>query len=185
MPASTRDPRRAAAHLLAVAVESARTIRQDPTTNLEAAQRPYRLRYLADEDQVSDVLLHPLNDRDGGNWEPGHVDREDASPIREIARIDPTIIRFSAASAVGETKTHVGSIGAALLERPKELVDIPTRQTAALVLDLDEHALGARANPERDGRPRPGELEGVLQKVSHDRGEDLSVGLDRPRLRPA
>jgi hypothetical protein len=57
MPASTRDPRRAAAHLLAVAVESARTIRQDPTTNLEAAQRPYRLRYLADEDQVSDVFV--------------------------------------------------------------------------------------------------------------------------------
>jgi hypothetical protein len=45
--------------------------------------------------------------------------------------------------------------------------------------DFDEHALGAGGNPERDGRPRPGELEGVLQKVSHDRGEDLSVGLDR------
>ena len=32
---------------------------------------------------------------------------------------------------------------------------------------------------ERDGGPRPGELEGVLQQVSHDRREDLPVGLDR------
>ena len=55
----------------------------------------------------------------------------------------------------------------------------PTRETAAFVLDLDEHALGAGADPERDGRPRPGELEGVLQKVSHDRREDLPVSLDR------
>ena len=61
----------------------------------------------------------------------------------------------------------------------KSFVDIPARQTAALVLDLDEHALGAGANPERHGRPRAGELEGVLQKISHDRGQDLSVGLDR------
>jgi Sulfatase-modifying factor enzyme 1 len=32
------------------------------------------------------------------------------------------------------------------LERAKELVDIPARQSAAFVLDLDEHALGACAN---------------------------------------
>jgi hypothetical protein len=36
----------------------------------------------------------------------------------------------------------------------------------------------ALANPERDGRPRAGELESVLQEVSHDRGENLPVGLD-------
>ena len=110
---------------------------------------------------------------------PRQVDGEHASLARKVARIDPTVIRFSAPSAEGETKTDAGSIGAALLERAKELVDVSTRQTAALILDLDEHALGAGANPERDGGPRPGELEGVLQKVSHDRGEDLPVGLDR------
>jgi hypothetical protein len=38
---STRDLEPAAAHLLAVAVESARTVRQDPTTRLEAARRSY------------------------------------------------------------------------------------------------------------------------------------------------
>ena len=36
----TRDPRRAAAHPVAVGGESARTARQDPTTDLEAAWRP-------------------------------------------------------------------------------------------------------------------------------------------------
>jgi hypothetical protein len=123
-----------------------------------------------------------LNDRDGRNQQPRQVDSEHASPIGEIARIDPAVVRFSAPSAERETKTQAGSIGATLLERAKELVDIPTRQTAALVLDLDEHSLGARANPERDGRPRPGELEGVLQEVSHDRGEDLPVSLDRHAL---
>lgn len=107
------------------------------------------------------------------------VDREDASPVGEVPRIDPSIVRFRTPSAEGETKADTGAIRAALLERKKQLVDISARQTAALVLDLDEHALGTRANPERDGRLRPGELEGVLEKVPNDRRQDLSVGLDR------
>ena len=125
------------------------------------------------------VAASRLNGRDGGNWQPRQVDGEDASPSRQVARIDPAVVRFSAPSAEGETKTQAGSIGAALLERAEQLVDVPARETAAFVLDLDEHALGAGADPERDGGPGPGELEGVLQKVSHDRGEDLPVGLDR------
>ena len=120
-----------------------------------------------------------LNDCESGKWLPWQVDGEHASSPRQVARIDPAIVRFSAPSAEGETKTHAGSIGAALLERKKQFVDIPTRQSAALVLDLDEDALGAGANPEQDGRPRPRELEGVLQKVADDRGENLSVGRDR------
>jgi hypothetical protein len=120
-----------------------------------------------------------LNDRDGGNRETGQVDREYASAIREIARIDPAIIRFSAPHAEGETKTHAGAIRAALLERTKEFVDIPTRETVALILDLDEYAVGAGPHPERDGGPGAGELEGVLQEVSDHRREDLSVCFDR------
>jgi len=82
-----------------------------------------------------------LNDGDGRNRHPRQVDGEHASPARQVARIDPAIVGFSAPSAKGETKAHAASIGAALLERAKELVDIPTGQTAALVLDLNEHAL--------------------------------------------
>ena len=75
---------------------------------------------------------------------------------RQVARIDPAVVRFNAPSAEGEAKTQAGSIGAALLERAEELVDVPARQTAALVLDLDEHALGAGADPQRDGRVEAG-----------------------------
>jgi hypothetical protein len=75
-----------------------------------------------------------LNNVDGRHWDPRHVDGEHASPARKVARIDPAIVRFSAPSAERETETQAGSIGAALLERAKELVDLPTRQTAALVL---------------------------------------------------
>jgi hypothetical protein len=105
-----------------------------------------------------------LNDRDCGNWLPRQVDGEHASSTRQVARKDPPIVRFSAPSAEGKTKTHAGSIGAALLEWAKELVN--------------EHALGVCANPERDGRPRLCELQGVLQKVSDDRGENVSVSRD-------
>jgi hypothetical protein len=58
-----------------------------------------------------------------------------------VASIDSAIVRFSAPPAEGETKTHAGSIGAAVLERTKELVHI--WETTALILDLDQHALGA------------------------------------------
>lgn len=119
-----------------------------------------------------------LHDSECRNWLTPQVNREYASSTREVARRDPTIARFSAPSTKGETQTHAGSIDAALLERVKELVDIP-RQSAALVLDFDEHVRGACANLERDSRPRPRELEGVLQKVSDNRGENLSVGRDR------
>ncbi len=87
-----------------------------------------------------------LDDCHGGNWEPRQVDGEDASPIRQVARIDPAIVRFDAPSAEGEAEAKAGSIGAALLERAEQFVDVPTRQTAAFVLDLDQHALGAGAD---------------------------------------
>ncbi len=89
------------------------------------------------------------------------------------------MVRFDAPSAEGEAKAQAGSIGAALLERAEQFVHVPARETAAFVLDLDEHALGAGADAERDSGTRPGELEGVLQEVSHHRREDLAVSFDR------
>ena len=153
------------------AVTSAQTSRR----SVVVAQVPARRKEKGLAEAVT--VARRLNERE--NWDPGQVDREYASLIRDIACVDPATVRLSAPSAEGETKTYAGSIGAALLERAEELFDIPTRETAALVLNLDVHALGAGADPERDGGPRPGELEGVLQKVSHDRREDLSVSLDR------
>ena len=62
------------------------------------------------------------DDRNGTNWNPRQVDREDASLIRQVARIDPAIVRFDAPSAEGEAKTQAGSIGASLLERAEQFV---------------------------------------------------------------
>ena len=93
--------------------------------------------------------------------------------------MDPATVRFDARSAEAEAKSQASSIGASLLERAEQVVEVFIRKTAAFVLDLNEHALGAGADPERDGSPRARELECVLQEVSHCRREDLSVGLDR------
>src|SRR5262249_13335522 len=40
-PSGTRDPKRVVGHLVAGVEESARRVRQDPTTDLEATPRPY------------------------------------------------------------------------------------------------------------------------------------------------
>ena len=61
------------------------------------------------------------------------------------------------------------------LERPEQVVDCLVRQTVAFIQNLEEHALGAGADPQRDGGRRPGEFEGILQEVSHDPREDLSI----------
>jgi len=66
-----------------------------------------------------------LNDHDGGKWLPRQVEGEHASSPRQVVRIDPAIVRFSAPSAEGEAKTQAGSIAAALLELAKEFVDPP------------------------------------------------------------
>ena len=116
--------------------------------------------------------------RECGNRQARQVDGEDTPAARQVARVDPAVVGFSAPSAEGETQTHPGSVGAALLERSKDLVDIATRQSAALVRDFDQDALGGCANAERDGRLRPSELESVLQKISHNRGEYLPVRLN-------
>jgi hypothetical protein len=70
------------------------------------------------------------------------------------------------------------SIRASLFERPEQRVAVATRKTTAFVLNLDRHAIGADADPQRDGRMRLGEVECVLQQVSDDGGHGLSIGLD-------
>jgi hypothetical protein len=40
-PSGTRDPKRVVGHLVAVVEESARRVRQDPTTDPEVTPRPY------------------------------------------------------------------------------------------------------------------------------------------------
>src|SRR4029453_17854584 len=125
-----------------------------------------------------------LDDCHGWNWEPRQVDDEDASLVRQVASIDPAIVRFDAPSAQGKAEANTGSIGAALLERAEQFVVVPTRQTTTFVLDLDQHAFGAGADSERDGGMRPRELECVLEHVSTHRSKALAVSLAPPSILP-
>ena len=62
MPLRQRDPKRVVSHLVAVVEESARRVRQDPTTDLESnAAAICRSRYFADQNQVREVLLRALS----------------------------------------------------------------------------------------------------------------------------
>jgi hypothetical protein len=84
-----------------------------------------------------------LSQRDGWHFEPRQVDGKDASPLRQVSRIDPAIVRFDAPLAEGEAEAQAGSINAVLRERAEQFVDIRTGKTTAFVLDHNDHALGA------------------------------------------
>src|SRR5581483_4923102 len=112
------------------------------------------------------------------NRDPRKVDGEDATLLSEVARINAAVVLFDAPATEGEAQAQPCSIRPALLERPEQLVDISARKAAAFVLDFDEHAFDAGTDSEHDGGSRSGELEGVLQQVDDDGGEDLPVRFD-------
>ena len=84
---------------------------------------------------------------DGGNWNPWQLDGKGASLIGHVARVDPAVVRFHAPSAEGKAKTQTGSIGASLLEGTEQFDVVPNRETAAFILDFDDHTLGAGTDP--------------------------------------
>jgi len=64
--------------------------------------------------------------------------------IREVARIEPATVRFRAPSAEREPNAQASSISATLLERGKQFLPVSgARKAPTLVLDLNEHAIGA------------------------------------------
>jgi hypothetical protein len=76
------------------------------------------------------------------------------------------MVRFNRPPAEWEAQTHAGAVGAPLLVGTKQVVNVPIREPAAFVLDLDDHALEAGVDREGDGGARSGELERILQQVS-------------------
>ena len=68
---------------------------------------------------VQRLELRNLEHRDGGNRDPREVKGEDASPVGQVARRDPAVVRFDAPSAEGEAQAQTGPIGTALFERAK------------------------------------------------------------------
>jgi hypothetical protein len=87
-----------------------------------------------------------LYNRGVRNRNSGKVDGKDASCTRHVASIDSAVIGFDAPSAEREADTETGSIGAALLERAEQFVDVLVWESATFIVDLDEHAFGVAAD---------------------------------------
>jgi hypothetical protein len=85
-----------------------------------------------------------LTEREDGHGAPREVDGKDASFVKEVARRDPAMVRFGGPSAERDPNAQAGAIGASLLVRAEQVVDV-SGETAAFVLDLDGDALGAGA----------------------------------------
>ena len=88
-----------------------RNVRQSQKGSVPGRQRPPALRPCAQE------WNSKLHHRDDGDWDPREVDGEDASQFRQVARIDPAVVRFDAPSAEGEAQAQAGPIGSPLFER--------------------------------------------------------------------
>ena len=87
------------------------------------------------------------------------------------------MVPFDAPSTECETETEACSIRAALLERAEQIIGIRAGKASAFILDLDQHALETRGDAQRHAGMRPRKLECVLQQVSDDSGEHLSIRL--------
>ena len=87
-----------------------------------------------------------LRDRECGDREARQIDRKHAPDIRKVARVNAAVARLDGPSAEGEAETQAAPIGAALLERVKQVLHAPTREASTLVLDLNEHAIGVGAD---------------------------------------
>lgn len=114
----------------------------------------------------------------GQQGQAGKINHEHTAVIGQAARRDAAAVDFSAPPAHREPQTQPGSIGAPLFERLEQVIDAAGRKATALVLHFDDHTVRRRAAAQRHGGPGPGELEGVLQQVGHDRGQYRAVGVD-------
>ena len=72
-----------------------------------------------------------LYEHDVGNWRLREVDGKHAPCVRQVARIELTTVGFGPPSAEPEPNAQAGSIGASLLERAEQFVDVPTGKAPA------------------------------------------------------
>lgn len=89
------------------------------------------------------------------------------------------VVQLDAPPVEGESETQSRTVGVALLEWPKQTFGDALRETAALVGDLDEHAILAGGDAQSDARPRARELEHILEQIHDHRRQNLPVGMDR------
>ena len=91
---------------------------------------------------------------------------------------------FGTPSAELEPNAQATPICAPLLERGDQFLFFTlSRKPPALVVDIDENAIGAASNAQRHGTVRPRELERVLQEIPDHRCEDLLISFNRQFFR--
>ena len=78
----------------------------------------------------------------------------------------------------GKPEAQAAAVGRVLRERGEQGIGLSLGKSAALVLDLDQHALRGAVGLQADVAMRPRELEGVLQQVGDRRIEHLLFRLD-------
>src|SRR5213593_1873345 len=120
-----------------------------------------------------------LSARAGRSWGPRKVHGKHASPLREVARVEPAAVCFGAPSAEREPDAQAGPVGALLRERGGQFLPIHgSWKAATFVLYVDDHAIGAASNAQRHGSVWPSELERVLQQIAEHRRKDQSICLN-------
>jgi len=89
------------------------------------------------------------------------------------------VIRFDGPPAEGQPEPESAAISASLLEGAKQIVDVSSRKSAALILHFDEDPLRARTNSQCDSRLRLREFECVLKQVGDRCREELSIPINK------
>jgi len=103
--------------------------------------------------------------RRGGARPPREVEREDAPLAGQVADADFSPVRPRRLEADRQAKTDAAAVPTALRVRSEQLLDLPGGQTSALILDVEQDAVGRHAGRQRDRAPLPGELERVVEGV--------------------
>src|SRR5688500_846016 len=81
---------------------------------------------------------------------PRQIAREDATFTRKVAHVQRPSVSFYAAPTDRQPKPETRSVAAALLKWLEQVFGLARREAAALILNLDQHALVVGACSQRD-----------------------------------
>ena len=96
---------------------------------------------------------------------PGQIYGEDASLAGKVPHPDSAAAFFDALAADRQPKSEARSVRASLFEQTKQMLDLPRREAAAFILDLDLDPIRGREGFQRYLPGGRRELERVLNQV--------------------
>src|SRR5260370_38334863 len=95
------------------------------------------------------------------------IDGKHAAFAREVAHRKLAAVRLHCLAGDGKSEAHAASLRPSPRERSKHLIRLSRRETAALILDLDDDASDGCPDPQPDVSGRARGLESVLNQVTH------------------